>query len=222
MIYITGDTHGNYDEFLNRIYKFPINENDTVIVAGDFGFVWENRLSRYFLSKLTEEPFTIAFVDGNHEDFDLLYTYPEEEWNGGRVHRIADNILHLMRGQIFTIEGKTFFTMGGAYSIDKAMRTEGISWWSRELPDNEEYKTAGKTLEACGYSVDYVITHTVPQSVIHYLGIAPDHHDAELTGYLEWLYGKLDFKKWFAGHFHVNKEVRGNVLILSDDVYEIK
>ena len=77
MIYITGDTHGAYDEFLNRIYKFPITENDTVIVAGDFGFVWNRSVNTINLSKLAEEPFTIAFVDGNHEDFDLLYSYPE-------------------------------------------------------------------------------------------------------------------------------------------------
>lgn len=218
MIYITGDTHGEYNNFLNRIYRFPITGDNIVIVCGDFGFVWDDPRHRYFLAKLTAEPFTIAFVDGNHEDFNLLNTYPVEEWNGGKVHRIAGNIVHLMRGQLFTIEGKTFFTMGGAYSIDKVLRKENVNWWAKELPDSDDYKTAGKTLEKCGYKVDFVITHTVPESVIHYIGHVPDSHDSELTGYFEWLYSRLDFKKWFAGHFHINRLIRDNVQILLDEV----
>ena len=39
MIYITGDTHGEYDHFLNRVYRDHVTEKDTVIVCGDFGFV---------------------------------------------------------------------------------------------------------------------------------------------------------------------------------------
>lgn len=222
MIYITGDTHGEYDDFLNRIYQNSISKNDTAIVCGDFGFVWNTPYARRFLSKLAEEPFTIAFVDGNHEDFNLLSAYPIVEWNGGKAHKIAENIYHLMRGQLFTIEGKKFFTMGGAYSIDKAMRVEGVNWWKEELPNNDEYKTAGKTLDSCGYKVDYVLTHTIPQSAIHYIGAIPDAHDAELTGYFEWLREKLEFKMWFAGHFHVNRLAMDKIHILYDEVVEIK
>ena len=222
MIYITGDTHGNYNDFMNRIRQHKISKGDIVIVCGDFGFVWDIPENRWSLTKLTAEPFTIAFVDGNHEDFNLLYTYPVIEWNGGKVHKIADNIYHLMRGQRFIIEGKSFFTMGGAYSTDKARRTEGKSWWKQELPDNNEYKIAEETLKSCGYQADYVLTHTVPQSVIHYLGFVPDMHDAELTGYFEWLYGELKFKKWFAGHFHVNQLVKDNVQVLFDDMLPIE
>lgn len=218
MIYITGDTHGEYDKFLNRINQHKISNNDTVIICGDFGFVWDTPYHCYFLAKLTIQPFTIAFVDGNHEDFDLLYTYPVVEWNGGKAHKVADNIYHLMRGQRFVIENSSFFTMGGAYSVDKAMRVEGKSWWKQELPSNEEYKIAEETLKACDYKVDYVLTHTVPQSVIHYLGVVPNQHDSELTGHFEWLYGKLKFDKWFAGHFHVNQLVKDNVQVLLDEV----
>jgi len=221
MIYITGDTHGEYGEFLNRIKKHKVTKNDTVIVCGDFGFVWDTPSHSYFLAKLTAEPFTIVFVDGNHEDFDRLYKNPIVEWKGGKVHKIADNIYHLMRGQRFVIEEKSFFTMGGSYSTDKAMRTEGKSWWKQELPNNDEYRIADETLKACDYKVDYVLTHTVPQSAIYCLGKTPDAHDAELTGYFEFLYERLEFKKWFAGHFHVNKLVRENVQILYDEVVQL-
>ncbi len=223
MIYITGDVHGEYNDFMNRIYKAGVKTGSTVIVCGDFGLVWNDEYHRYFLKILKSQPFKFLFVDGNHEDFDLLYTYPVEEWNGGKVHRISDNICHLMRGQVFEIEGRKFFTMGGAYSIDKAMRREGISWWSAELPTNEEYRTAEENLEKCGYSVDYVITHTIPESAIYRLKKVPADNDRELTGYFEWLYSeKLEFKKWFAGHWHKNTLVNENLQILFDEVQEIE
>ena len=62
--------------------------------------------------------FTTLFVDGNHENFDRLYEYPVEEWHGGKVHKIRPSVIHLMRGQIFEIEGKSIFTFGGASSHD--------------------------------------------------------------------------------------------------------
>lgn len=73
-------------------------------------------------------------MDGNHENFDLINEYPVEEWCGGKVHIIRcdkegkPKIIHLMRGQVFEIEGKKIFTVGGAYSIDKYMRTPHRSW----------------------------------------------------------------------------------------------
>lgn len=223
MIYVTGDVHGEYYDLMHRIYGAGAKTGSTVIVCGDFGLVWNDEYHKYFLQILKSQPFNFLFVDGNHEDFDLLYTYPVEDWNGGKVHRIADNIRHLMRGQVFEIEGRTFFTMGGAYSIDKAMRREGVSWWSAELPTNEEYSTAEKNLEKCGYSVDYVLTHTIPESAIYSMQKTPVDNDKELTGYFEWLYsGNLHFKKWFAGHWHENILINDNLQILFEEVQEIE
>lgn len=85
-------------------------------------------------------PVTVLFIDGNHEDFDRLNAYPVDEWNGGKVHFVESDIIHLMRGQVFDINGTTFFTFGGAYSIDRMYRTEGISWFPEELPNLEEYE----------------------------------------------------------------------------------
>ena len=204
MIYITGDTHGDYDDFLFRMKQTNITRGDTVIVCGDFGFVWNTPYEKNVLNWLSAEPYTIAFIDGNHEDFDLLKTYPIMKWHGGNVHRISGNIYHLMRGQRFQIEGKSFFTFGGAYSIDKKYR--------------QEYAIASKTLEQSEYTVDYVLTHTIPTFAIRQIGVSPDPHDAELTGYLEWLFGKMQYKIWFAGHFHLNKMVQNKIQILHDQV----
>ena len=220
MIYITGDTHGDYYDLLNRIEPYSLGKDDILIVCGDFGFVWRSKRIEQYLIELMKLPFTIAFADGNHEDFDLIETYPIQDWNGGKVHKISDNIFHMMRGQIFTIVDKIFFVMGGAYSIDKAYRQEGKSWWEQELPTNQDYNTANDSLKKCDYSVDYVITHTLPESVIFALGYYPDIHDRELTGYFDWLKGELKFKNWLGGHFHVDKKI-GNIHVLYNDVIKL-
>lgn len=58
-----------------------------------------------------ESNFTTLFVDGNHENHALLDTFPVEEWHGGKIHRIKPSVIHLMRGQVFEIDGKNIFTM---------------------------------------------------------------------------------------------------------------
>ena len=219
MIYITGDTHGEYFELAYRLSRWPLKRGDTVIIAGDFGFIWDDDMRA--LDMVKEMPYTIAFVDGNHENFDMLSVFPAERWKGGKVHRIAANVFHLMRGQLFEIEGTTIFTMGGAYSIDKAHRTEGRSWWKQEKPTAEDYRTADETLERCGKKADIVVTHTLPQSLIPMLGIIPDEHDEELTVYLERLYREMDFRMWFGGHFHMDKLIDKNVRVLYHDVVPI-
>ena len=109
-IYITGDTHGGFQRFGSKY--FPQQKNmgreDYMIVAGDFGGLWDGSpKDQYWLDWLEEKPFTTLFVDGNHENFDLLNTLPERQWNGGRVHVVREHVLHLMRGQVFTFGGLT-------------------------------------------------------------------------------------------------------------------
>ena len=151
MIYITGDTHGIIDWGKINTSRFPeqkdLTKDDYLIVLGDFGGVWGDKdQDRYIQKTYGERNFTTLFIDGNHENHDLLDSYPVEEWHGGKVHRITDSILHLMRGQVYEIDGLTFFTMGGAESTDKAWRKEGVSWWAREMPSEEEYEEAEKSL----------------------------------------------------------------------------
>ena len=77
-----------------------IKKGDTLIICGDFGFLWEGTAEeKKALKKLEKKKYEILFVDGIHENFDLLESYPEEEYAGGRVHRIGTNLRHLMRGE---------------------------------------------------------------------------------------------------------------------------
>lgn len=222
MIYVTGDTHGELAEFTERTAPLALTENDTLIVCGDFGFVWGDPAHNAMLEELSLLPFTIAFADGNHENFEQLYMHPVEDWQGGRVHRVERNIVHLMRGEVFEIEGRRFFAFGGAYSVDKMWRRNRISWWEEEIPRAEEYNAAADNLERAGYRVDFVLTHQIPRRFIHALNFAPNEPEMELTGYLDWLYDNLAFKKWFAGHWHENLTFDGGKMnILYEDVRTI-
>lgn len=158
MIYITGDTHG-INGLKERIASLSLSKRDYLIVAGDFGVIWDPKKVKEDIGALCNVPCHILFVDGNHENFDLLNAYPISKWNGGKVHRICDNTYHLMRGQVFEIEGKKFFTFGGATSRDRDRRVEHISWWKEEEPSEADYQEGIKNLAFCDNKVDYVVTH---------------------------------------------------------------
>lgn len=210
MIYITGDTHGEQVRFIenNMEGESSWGEEDHLIVCGDFGYIFTDSVAEQrFLDFLEKKPYTICFCDGNHENFPRIYQYPEQSWRGGRIHRIRENVIHLMRGQVFDIDGKRIFTMGGAYSIDKYMRFEGRSWWREELPCDAEYREAIRSLKECGNRVDYIVTHTAPREIIRRMGKYPDEHDMELTGFLEWVMHEVEFEKWFFGHWHLDKQI---------------
>ncbi len=146
-IYVTGDTHQeNNSEKLseeNFVEQKELTKDDFVIIVGDFGCYWNEKSKKEIESreKLAEKPFTILYIEGNHDNYDLIENLPESEWNGGRVH-IDERygFIHLMRGQVYNINGNKIFTFGGAYSIDKKFRKQGISHWDRELPSEEEYE----------------------------------------------------------------------------------
>ena len=124
MIYITGDMHGDISRFDSPAIK-QLKKGDTLIVCGDFGFVWDNsKIEQKILKKLGKKKFNVCFIDGTHENFELLNAYPLTNWNGGKVHHICGNVYHLMRGQIFKIDNMTFFTMGGGESPDIDIRFE--------------------------------------------------------------------------------------------------
>ncbi len=216
MIMITGDTHGELWRFCEECMpgESTWTEDDVLIICGDFGFIWYDetdlvgyRCNEEALNTLSHKPYCILMLDGNHENFNRLYSYPEVECYGEVVHKIRDNIFHLERGRIYEIQGKTFFTFGGAYSVDKYLRQEDISWWRQELPCDEEYRLGAQSLKDAGFKVDYILTHTAPNELIRHLGFSPDPHDAELTGYLEWIMFETDFKHWYFGHFHIEKTI---------------
>lgn len=225
MVYISGDTHGFYHDFLKRLADNEVEPDSTVIITGDFGFTArpDDRDKQAAFLKLKKLPFQFCFADGNHEQFDVIYQCPVIEWCGGKVHKIADNIYHLCRGEFYVIEGKSYFILGGAYSIDKIFRCAGRTWFEQEQPSAEEYEHANRMLEKHNYTMDYVVTHTAPYSVIQTLGFSLFKEEAELDSYLERLKDCATYKRWFFGHYHMDKSLlRGKFTVVHEKMIRIE
>lgn len=213
MIYLTGDTHIPLDIEKLSVKNFPeqknMTRNDYVIVLGDFGLLWQrNKTYLYWLDILSKKNFTLLWLDGNHENFDWLEELPVEEWNGGQVHTLADNIIHLMRGNVFQIKDRSFFVLGGAPSIDKERRIEGISWWPREEISRQEAEQALTKLEEIDYTVDYVLTHTCPKILIQEMFGLHSVVNSYTESFLDEIAPRIKCKKWFFGHWHEEREYK--------------
>ena len=223
MVYITGDTHGLTD--IGKLLKFAdvaywLSKEDYVIIAGDFGGVWSKKTLDEDLKPYEKLPFNVLFVDGNHENFDLLNAYTVETRFGGKVHVIKPNIIHLMRGQVFEIEGKRFFTFGGATSTDKALRVKGKSWWEQESPSDEDIIEANANLEKVGFKVDYIVTHSCDEKTLYYPIMRtvtfPKVYPENFT--LSYFEEKVDYKHWYFGHYHIDGRINDKKSALYNDI----
>ena len=228
IIYLTGDTHIPLDIEKLSTRNFPEQKNltrdDYVIVLGDFGLYWhEDKTYQYWRKWLQDKPFTILWIDGNHENFDWINSMAVSTWHGGKMHRDG-NIIHLMRGQIFDIDGKKFFVMGGADSYDRAYRTPHVSWWPQERPSTTDIRQAEKTLRAVGGKVDYVLTHTCPLELLDVIKYR--HPNYDLSGrhdteeLLQYICGQISFEQWLFGHWHEDFSFQ-KYRCLYNDVYRL-
>ena len=218
-IYVTGDTHGGPD--LQKIRDWDNGKpGDCLIVAGDFGYPWDfSDIEEDDIKWLEARPYRVLFVDGNHERFDYWRDRPTEEWMGGSVQRLRPRspILRLMRGEIYAIEGSTVFTMGGATSADKQWRRPFEDWWPCELPSEKNFEQAREKLDEVGWKVDYIITHTCATSFIEpTMGRWGDPD--RLTDFFQELEKRLDYKHWYYGHFHIDRDVDERHTVLYDEI----
>ena len=116
MVYLTGDTHGELDRFKHGRLRW-LGKRDIVVVLGDFGFVWDgSKEEQKKLDWLRKRPYTLLFLDGAHENYDLLAQYPVEERFGGRVQALGGNVYHVCRGSVLELEGKKYLCFGGTGS----------------------------------------------------------------------------------------------------------
>lgn len=226
-IWVTGDCHGNFSRFTRKQReKLNIKPDDYVIICGDVGLLWaDDKEFQYNLKFFETVPFTILFVAGNHDNYNMIEQYPLSNWNGGKVRQIIqDKVIYLERGQIYNIEGKTFFCLGGASSHDiedgiidrntdnfrgrlktlkrlkkKHYRILNESWWSQELPTEEELTSALEVLQNVCDKVDYIITHCCSSRIEELLGYKD--HD-RLTDFFNYIDAFVEFKHWYFGHYH--------------------
>lgn len=216
MIYITGDTHGDidYDKLLSLKEK-SLSYDDYLIICGDCGICWSPRLLDEFLEMYNTVGCTIIFVDGNHENFHMINEYPIVEFKGAKMHQIDKYIYHIMRGEIMTLDNKTFLALGGAVSTDRYLRTPNVSWWEEENITDADIDNAVFNLQKYNNKVDYVITHCVDSlTVTRKIGMKRD----KCTEQLNIIDLICTYKHWYFGHYHLDRQVDVNKTCLYQNI----
>lgn len=227
-IYITGDTHRDFDRVFDFCDEYRTTKEDVLIILGDAGINYYcDFRDEELISVLAQLEITLFCVHGNHEERPFELGYDEMEWHGGIVYYDDSfpDILFAKDGEIYDFGGKKAIVIGGAYSVDKHYRlNRGLAWFENEQPSDEikEYVTA--QLNGCGWKVDYVFSHTVP---IDYEptwalipGIDQSTVDKSTEYWLQEIMDNLDFDRWFAGHYHIDSE-EGPVRIFFEEVSEL-
>jgi len=252
MIFVTGDTHAQFDRRF-KAKSFPeqkeMTKDDYLIICGDFGGIWdrsgESNSEKHWLDWFNDRSYTLLFIDGNHENFDRLEEYPQKEWKGGKIHVIRPSIYHLMRGQVYEIDGKKIFTFGGASSHDMSgglldpedpdylrkkwelereyepYRIKHISWWEQELPSEEEMQEGLNNLQKHDNTVDFIITHCCSTSTQQKLGVSPAYASDILTDYFDRIKKMVKYRKWIFGHYHDNTNVNGKEILIYEQIIRI-
>lgn len=230
-IFITGDLHGrSYISKLqkfNNVYGNQLSRDDTLIILGDVCVPWHDppdENDRKMLNLMENFPWTTVFIDGNHENHDFLSRIKPTKYGENLAQFITPHVIHLMRDRIYNIEGKSFLTMGGAHSINKAMLQNQYNWWETEAPTKIERKICDNTIEKSTGHVDYILTHTPPAKQLKEHAIAtispwkPDEYNLWLQ---EHIADKITFNTWFYGHMHDDRPWETKYVPLMHVIYDL-
>ena len=149
-----------------------------------------------------------------------------------------------MRGQVFEIDGKKIFAFGGASSHDitggiletddpdfkekkkkldkgyEPYRINHLSWWEQELANEEEMEEGRNNLRKHDYTVDFIVTHCCSTSTQVLVGGSMYKADRE-TDYLEFIKNYANYKKWFFGHYHDNRNIFDKEILIYEQMIRI-
>lgn len=230
MVYITGDTHREFDRIEEFCNEYETTGNDILIILGDVGI-------NYFLDEsddeikeeLTKFPITLFCIHGNHEERPyLISTYFEKMWHGGLVYYEEEypNIIFAADGEIYDFDGNKAIAIGGAYSLDKNRRLVAKApWFESEQPDERIKEYVVYKLEEAGRRVDFVLSHTGPLKYLPKDVFLPGYDqssiDRSTEKWLDSIEDNLDYDLWYFGHFHCDRIV-GKAVILFDSIEELE
>lgn len=222
MIYITGDTHGQFERVAAFCGKAQTTKDDILIILGDAGInfygSFRDDAKKRMLSHL---PITIFSIHGNHEQRPAtIPTYHTIAWHGGLAY-VEDqypNLLFAKDGEIYDMNGIRTMTIGGAYSVDKAIRQIfGYCWWPDEQPSDEIKHDVEARLDKEGWKVDAVLSHTTPLKYMPVEVFLPDVDqssvDQSTEEWLEGIEGRLTYNRWYCGHYHTEKVIDRMILL---------
>lgn len=230
-IFIKGDCHGSFSFLRKFCLNAETTRNDLLVILGDAGI-------NYFLDSndsslkdtIKSLPITLLCVHGNHEERPFnINTYTEKSMFGGIVYMEEeyDNILFAKDGENYSINGRNFFVLGGAYSIDKYHRlANGYKWFASEQPNEEIKKYVANQIKAYNKTFDIVLSHTAPlkyEPTEMFLSMVDQSLvDKSTEIWLDEIEDKISYNMWYFGHYHGDKFKAPKVRMVFNDIIEIK
>jgi len=230
MVYLTGDTHRNFARIQYFCKGFQTSVDDVLVILGDAGINYHGAATdRYLKQQLAELPITLLCIHGNHEQRpETIGTYEEIEWRGGVVYQEPEfpNLLFAKDGDIYELDGKRCIAIGGAYSVDKHYRLQlGHKWWPDEQPSERTKCRVEVRLDMVDWRVDAVLAHTCPMKNVpietFLPGIDQSTVDNSTEEWLDDVESRLNYDRWYCGHFHINKS-DSKVRFLLDDIIALR
>ena len=158
IVYVAGDWHGNTQWANGRLQSIGMSDGPAgVLHVGDFG-IWPGDSGKRYLDSVEKicarHGIAIWVTPGNHEDWTQLKAL----WASDTTY-IREHIRILRPGERFQLGGRTFVSLGGAPSMDRHLRTEGVNWG----PD-KEITEEDVELAIAGGPADVMLTHDSPGS----------------------------------------------------------
>jgi DNA repair exonuclease SbcCD nuclease subunit len=208
--------HGDERRFRDKRLRL-LKKGDFLIIAGDFGFLWDKTEKEdKILKSIGKRRFYTLFIEGCHDNYDLINSYPEEDFCGGSAHHISGRLFHLIRGGIFNLNGVRVFAFGGGVSADISERLKMNRYWTEETATAEDIETARENLKDHGDTFDYAVTHEAPASIKQFLNfeanlLTPVHH------FFDEVKETCIYKKWYFGKLHKRKVIPPKFTALFDD-----
>lgn len=158
---------------------------------------------------------TVFSIHGNHEMRPTdISGYMTKEFCGGMVwyEDRYPNLLFAKDGEVYRFGDYDCIVIGGAYSVDKRLRQmTGRKWFLNEQPSPEIKAYVEKQLEERDYKIDIVSSHPCPfkyEPTEAFLpGFDQSKVDASTEEWLGKIEEKLDYKKWYCGHFRTIKKI---------------
>lgn len=201
-----GDVHARMNALETAMQNCARRGIDTLLQVGDFWLYTEKDLTKFNrVRDRIEDQFGVLvdvhFIDGNHENFDLL-------GDTAVTKEMTPFMTYHGRGDIFTIKDVTIATFGGAVSIDKFLRTEGRDWWPQEKPAASEYYHAAQRLGEYGGDIDVFVSHDCPESMSHIFEVLPHVESQQVRLGLDNLYNLIQSPYIVHGHWHVPRATR--------------
>jgi len=231
--FITGDKHRDFEYVKNFCRDMNTRKKDVLIVLGDAGFNFFGDIRDEKLKKeICDLNITLFCIHGNKENRPQnIGSYGLQNFCGGKVlyEPKYPNILFAVDGEIYTFDGKKYMVVGGAHSVDKRRcLEENKPFWYDEMPNNTIKTTVEKKLQDENDSIYGMLTHTCPIKYLptemfistcrnaeikskkknvrikKYYKPDIDRSTEEWLGELE---NKIDYKIWYCGHYHIDKEI---------------